>query len=317
MANFKSDFEEALGLPKPWHVRRVESDNAKRLMRVHVGLGRGCRFAADGQDELLPVYDTKEKVYRHSNCFTYECELLERGAKPDQVASICMEMSRAFSSGAGKYSPMRRSAMTGSTSCSWPTMRQTGRGASSSKASRPPQGHALGPAQEPGQMDRFRAAWHAHVRRVVGNDPANAACVAAMPAATCAMELKCNPAAQALDCQRPTLQGRRHESRGLHHRTTTGGLRCVGPPTYQWLHGKHQRSFPSGQLQSLRLPAVRDHGHRYLAAPGKPFMATIGDFANASKLCRPCPAVKYKLDRILPLALLFCTKSLWASWRAR
>ncbi len=57
-------------------MRSVEGDKAKQLMRVHVGFERGPCFVVDGQDEPLPVYDTKENVYRHSNCCTYECELV-------------------------------------------------------------------------------------------------------------------------------------------------------------------------------------------------------------------------------------------------
>ncbi len=78
MTNFKTVFEDALGLPKPWHVQKVENDKDKLLLRVYVSFERGSRFVVEGQDKPLPVYDTQEKVYRHSNCFTHECELVVR-----------------------------------------------------------------------------------------------------------------------------------------------------------------------------------------------------------------------------------------------
>ncbi len=78
MSKSRTVFEQALGLPEPWHARKIEGDPAKSLMPVHVGFDRCSRFVAEGHDEPPPVYDPKEKVYRHSNCCTYECELVVR-----------------------------------------------------------------------------------------------------------------------------------------------------------------------------------------------------------------------------------------------
>ncbi len=76
MTNFNTIIEDALGLPKPWHVQKVEYDKDKPLLRVYVSFERGSRFVVEGQDKPLPVYDTQEKLYRYSNCFTHECVLV-------------------------------------------------------------------------------------------------------------------------------------------------------------------------------------------------------------------------------------------------
>ncbi len=57
MNEFEKAFEEALSLPKPWHVQKFEGDPAKSLLRVHVRFAPGSRFLVEGHDEPLPVQD--------------------------------------------------------------------------------------------------------------------------------------------------------------------------------------------------------------------------------------------------------------------
>jgi transposase len=68
-------FEAALGIAKPWYVRGVDFDPARRLLTIGIDFVAGCRFATPGVAGLHPVHDTQVKRLRHLNFFQHECYL--------------------------------------------------------------------------------------------------------------------------------------------------------------------------------------------------------------------------------------------------
>lgn len=68
-------FSAALGVSKPWFIKGVDLDQAKRLLTIQIDFETGARFSIDKVDGLHPVHDTKIKRYRHLNFFQYECVL--------------------------------------------------------------------------------------------------------------------------------------------------------------------------------------------------------------------------------------------------
>ena len=68
-------FESALGIAKPWYVRSVDFDAAKKLLTITVDFVAGTRFEVEGVAGVHPVHDTQIKRLRHLNFFQHECFL--------------------------------------------------------------------------------------------------------------------------------------------------------------------------------------------------------------------------------------------------
>src|SRR5262252_3664248 len=68
-------FEAALGIAKPWCVRGVDFDGARKTLTIKVDFVAGSRFPAPGAQGLHPVHDTQTKRLRHLNFFQHECFL--------------------------------------------------------------------------------------------------------------------------------------------------------------------------------------------------------------------------------------------------
>ena len=68
-------FESALGIQKPWHIRNIQFEEAKKVLTIEIDFERGTRFSYPGIDGLHPAYDTQTKRYRHLNFFQHECFL--------------------------------------------------------------------------------------------------------------------------------------------------------------------------------------------------------------------------------------------------
>ena len=68
-------FEAALGISKPWSVRDVDFDVARKTLTISVDFAVGTRFAAPPVAGVHPVHDTQAKRLRHLNFFQHECFL--------------------------------------------------------------------------------------------------------------------------------------------------------------------------------------------------------------------------------------------------
>ena len=68
-------FEAALGIAKPWYVRGVDFDAARKVLTIGIDFVAGSRFAAPGVEGLHRVHDTQTKRLRHLNFFQHECYL--------------------------------------------------------------------------------------------------------------------------------------------------------------------------------------------------------------------------------------------------
>jgi len=68
-------FEAALGISKPWYVRGVDFDAARKMLTIGIDFVAGSRFAAPGVEGAHPVHDTQTKRLRHLNFFQHECFL--------------------------------------------------------------------------------------------------------------------------------------------------------------------------------------------------------------------------------------------------
>lgn len=68
-------FEAALGIEKPWYVRGVDFDAARKTLTISVDFVAGSRFPAPGVAGRHPVHDTQTKRLRHLNFFQHECYL--------------------------------------------------------------------------------------------------------------------------------------------------------------------------------------------------------------------------------------------------
>src|SRR5215469_1010985 len=68
-------FETALGISKPWYVRGVDFDAARKALTIGIDFVAGSRFAAPGVAGAHPVHDTQTKRLRHLNFFQHECFL--------------------------------------------------------------------------------------------------------------------------------------------------------------------------------------------------------------------------------------------------
>jgi len=68
-------FESALGITKPWYVRDIDFEAAKRVLTITVDFVAGTRFAVADVAGTHPVHDTQIKRLRHLNFFQHECFL--------------------------------------------------------------------------------------------------------------------------------------------------------------------------------------------------------------------------------------------------
>jgi transposase len=71
-------FEAALGFSKPWYVRGVDFDAARKVLTIGIDFVAGSRFPAPGVEGAHPVHDTQTKRLRHLNFFQHECFLAVR-----------------------------------------------------------------------------------------------------------------------------------------------------------------------------------------------------------------------------------------------
>lgn len=60
-----------LGLVKPWVLYKAETDTNMDL-HLYIKFEKGSKFVCKDCENLCPVYDTKEKVWRHLNCFEHK-----------------------------------------------------------------------------------------------------------------------------------------------------------------------------------------------------------------------------------------------------
>ena len=68
-------FEAALGIAKPWYVRSVDFDAARKVLTIGIDFAAGSRFAVPDVEGVHPVHDTQTKRLRHLNFFQHECFL--------------------------------------------------------------------------------------------------------------------------------------------------------------------------------------------------------------------------------------------------
>jgi transposase len=68
-------FEAALGIAKPWYVRGVDFDAARKVLMIGIDFVAGSRFPAPGVEGVHPIHDTQTKRLRHLNFFQHECYL--------------------------------------------------------------------------------------------------------------------------------------------------------------------------------------------------------------------------------------------------
>src|ERR1700745_1125533 len=68
-------FEAALAISKPWYVRGVDFDAARKVLTIGIDFVVGSRFPAPGGDGAHPGHDTRIKRLRHLNFFQHECYL--------------------------------------------------------------------------------------------------------------------------------------------------------------------------------------------------------------------------------------------------
>lgn len=80
-------FAMALGIQKPWYVRRVEFDKEKGELNIKVDFAKGSVFQyvdeQIGATGEYKAYDTIEKTWRHMNFFQYRCFLHARVPRVD------------------------------------------------------------------------------------------------------------------------------------------------------------------------------------------------------------------------------------------
>ena len=73
-------FTQALNLPEPWYVEKVEFEQCsggKRELIISIDFKKGWRFAI-GDSEGRVAHDTVERTWRHLNFFEHECYIKAR-----------------------------------------------------------------------------------------------------------------------------------------------------------------------------------------------------------------------------------------------
>ncbi len=71
-------FERALNLEPPWMVKRIDFDEAQRILTVAIDFPKGSLFPCPKCGTPSKAYDTSEKQWRHLNFFQYACYLTAR-----------------------------------------------------------------------------------------------------------------------------------------------------------------------------------------------------------------------------------------------
>ena len=67
-------FESALGIEKPLIIEKTRFDKESGELHIQINFERGGKFSCSCCDTTdLPVYDTKDKTWRHLNFFQYRC----------------------------------------------------------------------------------------------------------------------------------------------------------------------------------------------------------------------------------------------------
>lgn len=79
MMDYQTLFATALGLTPPWQVLDIKFSKPKNRLDVWVGFPKRSTFTCPACDQAgMPVYDTKEKTWRHLNFFQYRTYLHAR-----------------------------------------------------------------------------------------------------------------------------------------------------------------------------------------------------------------------------------------------
>ena len=65
----KHVFEQALGIGKPWFINKINFDEKKHRLDIHIDFEVGTQFEYISEEESIggefPAYDTIEKSWRH------------------------------------------------------------------------------------------------------------------------------------------------------------------------------------------------------------------------------------------------------------
>lgn len=81
--HFQKLFSLGLGITEPWIIKSIDlvpsiKEPHRQEMRITVDFEPGARFSIDGRTGDYPVYDTKERTWRHLNFFQYRCYVTAR-----------------------------------------------------------------------------------------------------------------------------------------------------------------------------------------------------------------------------------------------
>ncbi len=68
-------FQSALGVSDPWFVKRVEFDETRGRLTIHLDFRDGARFTHGERPGEYPVHDVETRRVPHSSFFQHECEL--------------------------------------------------------------------------------------------------------------------------------------------------------------------------------------------------------------------------------------------------
>lgn len=68
-------FQLALGIQDPWQVSKIEFSKEEGHLNIYLAHKRGAKFQCPVCGELLGIYDTAERTWRHLNFFQYETYL--------------------------------------------------------------------------------------------------------------------------------------------------------------------------------------------------------------------------------------------------
>jgi len=71
----QSIFEAALSISSPWFISEMSFNEELKRLDIHIDFETGTHFPIEVNGEEYPVYDTREKMWRHLNFFEHECYL--------------------------------------------------------------------------------------------------------------------------------------------------------------------------------------------------------------------------------------------------
>jgi transposase len=72
MSNFNDIIGKALDLPEPWFVADTKFDHASKTLDIFLAFKKGSLFPCPECGLMCPVYDTKERTWRHLDFFDYK-----------------------------------------------------------------------------------------------------------------------------------------------------------------------------------------------------------------------------------------------------